>query len=609
MEKKSEQKYSSINNLMYLLKTIKAHDKRLIVDMLASGVTQMILPLATLGLTALVINAVAEGGNVGEIVPVFAGLLFLVLSFTIISKTSSVRLMSQGNAFRIVILNGLAMRLASIDFEQFDGNKGQGKINKAFETASGPEQAFQRCFIVFNEAVKNSLGFLVYSYLLADIHWLFIVLIGVSSVVNFFYSLYVNKKEDENKELVSPVNRKITYLKERTGDFKQAKDMRMYQMEGWFGTLFNELSDTKYGFLETILRKKFGGNILNGLFTILIDVVAYFFLIQLIIQGQISVASFTIYFGAIATLSNWISGLLKNAVDMNKMAMEIDDYRDFMEMESKMNHGKGIDIVSEHVEAYSIEFNNVSYCYPEADEETIKNFDVTIKPGEKIALVGINGAGKSTLIKLLTGLYRPTNGEIKINEQLMDNYNVNDYFDLFSVVFQDYYELPVTIEDMVIQGQKYDELKLDKVSRQSGLNKIVEGLPQKSQTKLVKRVYSDAADLSGGQKQKLQLAKALYKNGPILILDEPTAALDSIAESEIYHQYEELSKNKTSIFISHRLASTRFCDRILFVEDGRIIEEGTHNQLMKKKGEYYQMYETQSHYYKNEIGDEEYAVV
>lgn len=594
---------------MYLYKEIWNHDKRLILHVILAGVSEMILPLATLGLTALVIDAVAETGNVGELIPMFGALLLLVLTLTIISKTSTNTLNYQGNGFRVNTLNKIAIRLTTIDFEMFDGNEGQEKINKALDTASSPEQVFQRIFLVSEAAVKNSLGFLIYSYLLAEIHWLFILLIGVSSTINFFYSIQVNKKEDENKEFVAPINRKITYLKDNTGDFKQAKDMRLYKMEDWFGSLFNDLSNEKYRYLDIILRKKFGGDIINGVFTLLIDLIAYVFLIQLIIQGQISVASFTVYFGAIAALSNWISGLMNNTVDFNKMAMEVDDYREFITIESKMNHGKGIKVNLEDDPAYSIEFNNVSYSYPGADKETIKEFNILVEPGEKIALVGINGSGKSTLVKLLTGLYRPTKGEVKVNGHSVDDYNVQDYFDLFSVVFQDYYELPVTLEQMVIQGQKENALKLERVKKQSGLDKIIENLPRKGQTKLVKRVFSDAVDLSGGQKQKLQLAKALYKNGPILVLDEPTAALDSIAESEIYEQYEELSKDKTSIFISHRLASTRFCDRIIFIEDGQIIEEGSHAQLMKKKGHYYKMFETQSYYYKNEVGENNYAAV
>lgn len=607
MKEQKNQIYSTKDNLVFLFKEIWQYDKRLIVHILAAGISEMLLPLATLGLTAIVIDAVAEGEATGLTVS-FISLLLIILVLTIVSKISMTTLHMQGNAFRLQILNKLAMHLTDIDFDLFDGTKGQEKINKAFDTANNPNRVFQHSLIVAEAAVKNILGFLVYSYLLAEIHWVFIILVAGSSLVNFFYSVHVNKKEDENKEKVSPINRKLRYLHEKTGDFNRAKDMRLYKMENWFGVLFTELNQEKFSLLGYILRKKFVGHGLNGVFTLMIDLVAYIYLIQLIVSGQISVASFTVYFGAIATLSNWISGLMRNGVEFNKMAMEIDDYREFMTIESHMNHGNGVPVEEDTHDACSITFDHVSYQYPEAEEETIKDFDVSIRRGEKIALVGVNGAGKSTLIKLLTGLYRPTSGNIKVNGHLVEEYNIHDYFNLFSVVFQDYYELPVTIEDMIIQGKEKEDIKLGRVENQSGMSKIIAALPNKRQTRLVKRVFSDAIDLSGGQKQKLQLAKALYKSGPILILDEPTAALDPIAESDIYKQYEELSKDKTSVFISHRLASTRFCDRILFVEDGRIVEEGSHTELMKLKGKYFEMFETQSYYYKNEEGEESYAV-
>lgn len=608
MKGKSDQTYSIPQNLWFLLKEIAAYDKKIFLYAILASVSGMLLPLVTLGLTAVVIEAVAGAQAVEELVAIFIGLLVLTFIFTGLSKTNTIKLGTQGNIFRVYILNRLAIHLTAIDFSLFDGDKGQEKINKAFDTASSPNQAFQYSFMVMESLIKNVLGFLLYSYILADIHWIFIILVAATSIINFFYSLHVNKKEDENKEVVSPITRKIKYLTEQTGNFQKAKDMRLYKMEDWFGAVFSQLSKEKYFHTEKIVKRKFAGNALAGFFKLTIDLAAYVFLINMIINGEISVASFTVYFGAIATLSQWISGLLKNASDLNKMALEIDNYREFIEIESQMNHGEGIAINQKGAFPYLIEFDDVSYRYPGAEKDTITQFSLKIQPGEKVALVGVNGAGKSTLIKLLTGLYRPTEGTIKINEHKIDDYNIDEYFDLFSVVFQDYYELPITIEEMVVQGQEEDNYRLKIVEEQSGLSEVIEDLPKGRDTNLVKRINPDGVDLSGGQKQKIQLAKALYKDGPILILDEPTAALDPIAESEIYQKYEELSKNKTSIFISHRLSSTRFCDRIIFIEDGRIIEEGTHKELMSHKGKYYDMYETQSYYYKDEVGERHHAI-
>jgi ABC-type multidrug transport system fused ATPase/permease subunit len=602
MKEQKNQIYSTKDNLVFFFKEVWKYDKRILVHIVLAGISEMFMPLARLGLTAIIIDAVADGQTDNFFVR-FAGLILVVLILTILAKTSMTTLQMKGNAFRVQFMNKLSVKLTDIDFSLFDGNEGQEKINKASGTADSPEKVFQRGLLVAEALVKNVLGLLVYSFLLAEIHWGFIILVAGSSLVNFFYSVHVNKKEDQNKEKVAPINRKLNYIKEKTGEFNRAKDMRMYKMEFWFGEVFEGLIQQKFFYLSNILRKKFIGNTLSGLFTLFIDLVAYVYLIQLIIAGEISVASFTVYFGAIATLSNWISGTMNRAVDINKMVLEIDDFREFMNTESQMNHGKGISINLEKTKRLSIEFDRVSYRYPESEEDTIKDFSVKIEPGEKIALVGINGAGKSTLIKLLTGLYRPTEGTIKVNGYAVDEYNVHDYYDLFSVVFQDYYELPITLEEMVIQGKDKDMSKLDEIESRTGLKEILNQFPEKGQTRLVKRVYSDAVDLSGGQKQTLQLAKALYKDGPILVLDEPTAALDPIAESNIYNQYEELSKEKTSIFISHRLASTRFCDRILFMENGNIVEQGTHSELMEEKGKYYDMFEAQSYYYKNEVGE------
>lgn len=218
--------------------------------------------------------------------------------------------------------------------------------------------------------------------------------------------------------------------------------------------------------------------------------------------------------------------------------------------------------------------------------------------------MGVNGAGKTTLVKLICGLYTPTRGEIYVNGKKPSEYNRDEYYTLFSTVFQDIYLVPMSIEKNISMNIKenIDDEKMELVLNMSGLMEKVKSLPKGKETLLLKSIYEDAIDLSGGEMQKLMLARALYKDGPIIILDEPTAALDPIAENEIYRQYNELTKEKTSIFISHRLSSTRFCDRIIFIEDGTIIEEGNHNSLMGEDGKYKEMYDKQSHYYKEDLG-------
>ena len=226
-----------------------------------------------------------------------------------------------------------------------------------------------------------------------------------------------------------------------------------------------------------------------------------------------------------------------------------------------------------------------------------------VNRGENIAIVGENGAGKTTAVKLLCGLYYPTSGEILINGKSSRDFSNDSYFNLFSAVFQDYYFMPMTIAENICTASDYDRKKLFAAFDKAGISEKINSLPLKEKTYMIKDVYKDAADFSGGEKQKLLLAKAIYKNAPVLILDEPTAALDPIAENELYLKYNEMTSGKISFFISHRLSSTRFCDRILLVKDGKIAESGTHDELMALKGLYYRMYQVQSYYYKENRGE------
>lgn len=269
-------------------------------------------------------------------------------------------------------------------------------------------------------------------------------------------------------------------------------------------------------------------------------------------------------------------------------------YREYVEEKETNENNDKIDLNS----VESIEFNNVSFKYPSSNHNTLNNVSFKINKGENIAIIGENSAGKTTIIKLLCGLYNITEGSVLVNNKDISLYSKDSYFDLFSVVFQDYFFMPMSIAENISASQKYDKEKLYSSFEKAGILEKIESLKDKENTLMIKDVYKEAVEFSGGEKQKLLLAKAIYKNAPVLILDEPTAALDPIAEGELYKKYNEITKDKISFFISHRLSSTVFCDRILFISNGRITESGTHEELMALKGAYYRMYQSQSYYYK-----------
>jgi ABC-type multidrug transport system fused ATPase/permease subunit len=249
----------------------------------------------------------------------------------------------------------------------------------------------------------------------------------------------------------------------------------------------------------------------------------------------------------------------------------------------------------------------VTYKYPKTETFAIKNVSIKIKAGEKVALVGLNGAGKTTLVKLICGMYSPAEGEILVNGHKAGEYNIDDYYTLFSAVFQHFRFLPVSIAQniSIVPKEQADIKKLERCIKLSGLNEKIDKLENGADTMLIKEINPGGTELSGGEQQKLMLARAIYKDAPVLLLDEPTAALDPIAESELYMKYNEIAKDKTSVFISHRLASTRFCDRIILISKGEIAETGTHDELIKKGGEYAKLFEIQSHYYQDGRGEYE----
>lgn len=315
----------------------------------------------------------------------------------------------------------------------------------------------------------------------------------------------------------------------------------------------------------------------------------------------IGAGDFVLYFNAIFKLKEATSEWCNNMSGYQWISGNINNYREYLEMEDSTNRGKGEPVPEGECE---IEFRNVTYIYGGAEKPTLNNLSFTLHKGEKLALVGLNGAGKTTIVKLMCGLYDPTEGEILLNGKPVNSYNRDEYFTLFGAVFQDIALLAVTIAENIAgaDADNFDRERVYDCLKKAGLYDKVMSLPEKENTRLVKSVFENATELSGGQTQKLALARALYKDAPILLLDEPTAALDPIAEQEMYLKYADFTKGKSSVFISHRLASTRFCDRIIMIENGTLTETGTHAQLMVQCGKYAELFELQSSYYNDKGG-------
>lgn len=607
--KKEKPKYSTWANILYLLKNIWKWDKPLFLLSAIQIPAIVIIPLLGIYLPKVLIDSIVEDVSISQLMINIGIPILAIIILKIILETSSSATVAKKIYHRMKYVRLLMYKQMDTDFENIDGAEGQDKVMKANMATNQNSAATEAVTNISVEFFSNILGFILYSGIIFTIHPVIVGFIILSTIINYFMGKYVNNYEYKNKDNLSPIERKLRYIRNKTGDFKSAKDIRLYNMSSWFQGMYRKLLKERIYFQKKNVYRRYFSNIIDGILLLIRDGMTYGFLIYSVLYRDMPVGDFVLYFGAVAGLSTWLSGIVKNINELNAIALDTNDLREFLEMEDNMNRDKGIALPKSYELPCDIELKNLYYKYPGAEDYTIKDINFHIKKGEKLALVGPNGAGKTTLVKLICGLYTPTKGEIYINGKKSSLYNRDEYYSLFSIVFQDTYLLPVSIEkNIALQlEEEIDDEKMDSVLNMSGLMPKIRSLPNGKKTLLVKSVYSEAIELSGGETQKLMLARALYRDGPIIILDEPTAALDPIAENEIYQRYNELTQDHTSIFISHRLSSTRFCDRIVFMEDGRIVEEGDHYTLMEKGGKYREIYDMQSHYYKDDIGGEKYA--
>ena len=467
----------------------------------------------------------------------------------------------------------------------------------AYFACEGNSEATEHIWQTLTMLLKNIGGLIAYLFILSSFDPFLLLVVILTCFISFFVSRYANNWHYANKVEGEKYYHKKRYIRDKAESIKLAKDIRIFNLKDWLNELLDLVHNQYLAFRLKGEKVDLLADVTEVVLTVIRNGIAYIYLINMTLNDDLSVSSFILYFVAISTLTNWVMGVLKEMSTLHKECLDISSLREFLDYPEpfKFDDGQDIPLAS----SYEIKLENVSFHYPECDKDIIHNLNLTIHPREKLAIVGLNGAGKTTLVKLICGLLSPSEGRVLLNGDDISDFNRNKYYELFSAVFQDFSILDVTTAEEIAQCKDaIDYQRIKECIDYAGLSDTIDKLPQGLNTHIGREVYLDGVLLSGGQMQRLMLARALYKNGPILLLDEPTAALDPLAESEIYQKYSDMANNKTSLFISHRLASTRFCGRIILIKDGGIKEEGSHEDLLKLNGEYANLFEVQSRYYK-----------
>lgn len=595
MKKRQKTGHSFIGNTIYMFKLIIARDKLLLPASAGAAVLEIVFRLNAVSFITAITYCLENQKGIKDILLTIAVITAIQLASIILNnrciQTTSLMRAKLDRSFDIM----LAKKVMDMDFDLIEGPVGREKYQKA-KNALSYDGVYN--FVEHYKGLFNAvLLVLISGAITVKLNTRLIFILTGLELLKLAAAKAESYLTDKTKDPIAKIDRKLNYINRVSRDFAIGKDIRIYKLRNYLMYISEYFIGERKFWTHKMYFYYFCTDMFSLIVSVGIEIGIFAYIIYASINGEISKTELVLFACSITDFTAWldeIGGIISELFPLN---LNINALREFLDIKNSFKNAGGKPIPDGA--PYEIKLKNISFSYPESETPTLKNINLTIKKGENLALVGVNGAGKTTLVKLICGLYRPTSGQILLNGEDISEFNRDDYYRLISAVFQEMRILPCTVIENVsmLPAENSDRYLFYDCIKKSGLTDKINAMPDKENTYLVKNINENAAELSGGETQRLLLARALYKNAPILILDEPTAALDPIAENEIYMRYSEFSKEKTSVYISHRLSSTRFCDRIILLDSGMITESGTHDELMKKGGKYAEMFTVQSKYY------------
>lgn len=598
------------SRLVYIFKLVHETKPWILVVMLLLSVLSGLLPVGQAFAGSYLLNELASAftyaktyGSVSE--TAWSGIIqLLILQFVCIfaiSLTNNInslltRISGElvANHVRVKVMT----KAKELDLESFDKPDFYAKLeNAAREADHRPIQIINSVFTLISTIITVCSYFAVLSQVKPV--WasvLVIVLTIPSAAVSFIY----RKKNFGYMRHRSKDRRQMSYFSDILTEKENSKEIRMFNLSDMFIKRYNEVFKRYFGGLKRLFVKEGAWNTAFSLINAAANCILFLIIAKQVFSGSMEIGNYSLYTGALNSVSAGITTFISTVATVYEGTLFIDNLIVFMKEKRKIVPAVTPPAVPEKHIAHTIELKNVSFRYPGTAKNVINNVSCTIEKGSSVVLVGLNGAGKTTLIKLITRLYDPTEGEILLDGINIKNYDTEKLYELYGIIFQDFGKYALSVKENIGFDEALNPANEEKVvyaAEKSGSAGFIEKLPDKYSTPLMRYFEDNATELSIGQWQKLSVARAFYGEADILILDEPTASLDAIAEQEIFAKFDELRQNKTTLFVSHRLSSATTADKILVLENGCLIEEGTHSELMEQKGKYCELFSTQAKRY------------
>lgn len=575
-------------------------DRKMILYILFACILGAFAPLVLSLMPKIIVGVVENPGTDAVRRILLISLGFFVLEFLVegVSLYCSNQVLTVANKTRFELMNEQNKKMATADYKYISDRSIFKMYGMAFEATSGDWGGVTGMLRAFASTAPIILSLIIIGGVITALSPLTGLLLLLYAITYAYAQRQANKEVTDNDAEVNKITDEIRYYNKTAGDFKSGKEIRLFNLKDMILNAYKNVINKRKGFSLRGVRKTFRKSLLSVLILILAQGIFAYTLILSFKNGSVDTGSFLMYL----TLMLQFVLLADRAIEdyeffVVNQTIYVENLYDLLETD-KLNSDHGTrDRLSGAVD---IEFRNVSFAYPNTDKKILDNLSFKIAKNETIALVGNNGEGKSTIINLLVRLYRPDEGEILLNDVNINEFKEEELYKMFACIFQQVNIYPYTLGENISMHETYDLERAKRAIEDVGLKERIEEEKNAYERNMSHEIAKDALELSGGQEQKLAISRAVYKDSPILILDEPTANLDALAEHEIYSKLNDLREDRTSIYISHRLSSTKFCDRIILLKGGKIFEEGTHDDLMKKKGEYYEMFTIQGKYYTEE---------